>query len=291
MSNKKNAQLIDFPSFGGGVVLEEDKSKEEDDFPTLEDGAIPRPGEVVELEPRDDEKEIVFSIGLVPGAPDEVVLDEDEEEPEIVKEGPKEEIDEWNWEKSHGVGKFLHWLKGMIDNVPGHSGKHITGIQRATAYFKRLEKEVGRAMSKDFKREIDAAKAQEASNIIKEGLKNLNNRLNKLLEKEKKSRGEYKVDITKIAETSTLGNIQIVVPYMVSLIARACIDASVQGGKDMKDTFEKLGKEYKLDKREEAQVIHLIKDMGYPLMIDRLRLLDDSLKTDGDGEFIKNYPA
>jgi len=26
-------------------------------------------------------------------------------------------------------------------------------------------------------------------------------------------------------------------------------------------------------------------------MIDRLRLLDDSLKTDGDGEFIKNYPA
>ena len=275
MSNKKNAQLIEFPI------------------------PIPSPeGEPVVLDEPQEDEEIIFTIGLVPGAPDEVILgepDEDEEEDEelqeIIMEEP-EEIDDWNWEKSHGVGKFLHWLKHMIDNTPNHDGKATTGVERALSYFKRLDTEISRAMSKDFKREIDFAKAQEARNLIRDGLNKLNDRLKKLLEKENKKKAFEKNDLIKEAETSTTGNIQRVVPYIISFIARACIDASVQGGKDMKDTFEKLGKEYTLDKREKVQVIQLIKDMNYPLTIDRIRILDGVLDiNDGEGEWIKGYQA
>jgi len=275
MSNKKNAQLIEFPI------------------------PIPSPeGEPVVLDEPQEDEEIIFTIGLVPGAPDEVILgepDEDEEEDEelqeIIMEEP-EEIDDWNWEKSHGVGKFLHWLKHMIDSTPNHDGKATTGVERALSYFKRLDTEISRAMSKDFKREIDFAKAQEARNLIRDGLNKLNDRLKKLLEKENKKKAFEKNDLIKEAETSTTGNIQIVVPYIISFIARACIDASVQGGKDMKDTFEKLGKEYTLDKREKVQVIQLIKDMNYPLTLDRIRILDGILDIDdGEGEWIKGNHA
>jgi hypothetical protein len=270
MSNKK-AQLIEFPT-----------------------PITPSEGEAVVLDDEPQEEEVIFTIGLVPGAPDEVILgepdDDDEEEVQEVTLEP-EEIDEWNWEKSHGVKKFLHWLRDMIDGTPSHSGKDTTGIERALSYFKRLDTEVSKAMSKDFKREIDSAKAQEARDMIRDGLDKLSGRLEKLLKKTKKRASETN-DLIKEAETTTTGNIQIVVPYMISFVARTCIDASVQGGKDMKDTFEKLGKEYNLDKREKVQVIQLIKDMNYPLTIDRIRILDGVLDiNDGEGEWIKGYQA
>jgi len=284
MSNKKYAQqVIEFPM----QQMQGPQAIELAEKPQCHHDHDEKEGE---------EEEIIFVIGLVPGAPDEVILgepDEDEEVQEVsLEEEQQEEIDEWHWEKSHGVGKFLHWLKSMIDNTPPHDGKSIGGLKRASSYFDRLKKEIDKAMSQDFKREIDAAKAEEARDMIIEELDKLSKRLQKIISKKEKKAGNERGDLIKEAETSMVGNIQVVVPYLISFIARVCIEASVQGGKDMKDTFEKLGKEYKLDKREQVQVIQLIKDMNYPLNLNRIRILDGILDiNDGEGEWIKGYQA
>jgi hypothetical protein len=60
----------------------------------------------------------------------------------------------------------------------------------------------------------------------------------------------------------------------------------------MKDTFVKLAKEYKLDRREKVQVIQLIKDMGYPLVLDRLRVFEGKLEMNNpEGEFTSQFYA
>ena len=56
--------------------------------------------------------------------------------------------------------------------------------------------------------------------------------------------------------------------------------------------FTKLGNDYKLDNREKMQVIALLKDMGYPFIVDRGNLDKDDIDvTIGEGERNKQYYA
>ncbi len=286
------------PSPGDSFVVMDDRS----------DTSKPQELLVMDEEPKntiviDDDGEVTFSINTIPGAPADLVLDDDddesksiESEPEEITEATETDGDVWGWEKSHGIGKFIAWLKSMIENVPSHSGSDTTGVERAIAYFERLNGEISRAMRRDFKKEIDAAKAEEARTMIEDGIKRLTDRLERLREKKfKKSRkkaGFESGNLVKTAETSFTGGITVNVPYFISFVARTCIDASVQAGKDMKETFIKLSSEYKLDKREKVQVIQLIKDMGYPLVMDRIRINEGKLELkDKDGEFMAQFPA
>ena len=101
---------------------------------------------VVEMNP----EEVVFNINVVPGAPEDVDLEGDIEERESLsedevseeEENEEEETDEWHWEKSHGLIGFLKWVKGMLDNIPTHSGKITTGIERVIPYLGRINKEI-----------------------------------------------------------------------------------------------------------------------------------------------------
>lgn len=251
--------------------------------------------EVLEIEEVEDgpKTEIVFTLNAIPGAPKDLVVEDEEENEEPEEEQPEieEEVDSWVWEKSHGTSKFINWLKEMIEKVPAHSGTDTTGIERAMSYFERLNTEISKAMRKDYKNEIDAAKAEEARSMIEDGLKRLRDRLERLHEKKFK-KIKKKAGITKTADTSFTGGMSVNIPYFISMIARICINATVSSGKDMSDIFSKLVDKYKLDNREQLQIVQLIKDMGYPLTIDRMKLEKDSFDpSDNDGEFAANYLA
>ena len=251
--------------------------------------------EVLEIEEVEDgpKTEIVFTLNAIPGAPKDLVVEDEEEgeEPEEEQTEIEEEVDSWVWEKSHGTSKFINWLKEMIEKVPAHSGTDTTGIERAMSYFERLNTEISKAMRKDYKNEIDAAKAEEARSMIEDGLKRLRDRLERLHEKKFK-KIKKKAGITKTADTSFTGGMSVNIPYFISMIARICINATVSSGKDMSDIFSKLVDKYKLDNREQLQIVQLIKDMGYPLTIDRMKLEKDSFDpSDNDGEFAANYLA
>ncbi len=297
MTNKK-AQVVSIPipvgpKPGDSFIVEDD-----DQFDKSILDLIEKDDEPTNVDVKTDE--VVFNINLIPGAPEDIVLDDDnDEESEISKEQQEEiieEINSWDWEKSHGTSKFLTWLKGMIEGVPSHSGSDTTGVERAIAYFEKLNVEISRAMRKDFKREIDASKAEEARSMIEDGLKRLSDRLERLRQKKfnknRKKADQEQDGLVKTAETSFTGRIQVNVPYFISFLARTCVDASIQGGKDMRDTFVKLASEYKLDKREKVQVIQLIKDMGYPLVMDRIRINEGKLDmAEKGGEFLAQYPS
>jgi hypothetical protein len=231
-------------------------------------------------DPEDVEpKEIFFKLDLIPGAIEDEFIEE--EEPVEIEEEIPEDVDPWDWERQGGTPSFLDWIQRMFEGVPKHSGKDTTGVERALAYFERLDREISNAMKKDYKREIDAAKAEQAREEIEKGITNLIDRLEKLKTKKfRRRRGKkaaFESSLVKEAETTTTGKIIVTVPYFISNIARACIESVVQAGKDMEECYNKFAKDYDLDNREKFQLATLIKDMGYPVLLDRVNFGEDDI--------------
>lgn len=276
---EKKAQFLDFPFIT--EVLEkpqkEDKENDEKSFDHID--VVDFDVKEVKEEGLDEpKKEITFKLDLVPGA-DEDTVEVLEDEPVEMDEKTNTPVDDWDWEGYGGTGKFLEWLQERFQTIPRHTGQDTTGVERALAYFERLKAEVRRAMRKDFKREIDARKAEEALEEIHKGVERLEERLEKLetrkFKRNKKKNSAFQAQLVKNADTVTTGKIMVAVPYLISNVARSCIEATVQGGKDIEDVFKKTAEELKLDKREKYQVACLIKDMGYPMMLDRVNPFKD----------------
>ncbi|MFZ4795899.1 MAG: hypothetical protein ACOYMA_00300 [Bacteroidia bacterium] len=265
-----NDDDFDFPFSAEVDECETDNDNDDADDDTADEDYIEEESqiEVSEHGDKGEPKTYIFKLDIVPGAGSDTV-EEMQEEVEI-DEKTNTPVDDWDWE-SGGLSKFLEWLEVRFKGIPQHKGQDTTGVERALAYFQRLDTEISRAMKKDYKREIDASSAEEARTEIMNGMDRLIERLEKLRNKKfKKNKKAGYNAFVKTAETSTTGRMIVNVPYFISNVARTCIDATVQGGKDMEEVFVKVAKEYDLDKREKSQVVQLIKDMGYPMMLDRV---------------------
>jgi len=250
-----------------------------------------------ELEEGSGEGEIVFLVPEIPGADGEdldfgLEVDEPEEEIEV------EEKDPWDWQ-SLGLGSFLTWLSGMIENTPRHTGRDTTGIEKVIAYFEALNKEISKAMRSDYRNEIDSAKAEEARAQIEDGLERLIDRLEKLRitkykRHAKNKKAGYSAEFVKEGQKAThVGGIVVTVPLLISTIARACINGTVSAGHDIEDSFKKFSDMYKLSTREKAEVIQLMSDMGYPIRRDRGVLLDEEINTTSSDnvDWAANFPS
>jgi len=230
--------------------------------------------EEVESHPNEEQVEIsipaedvIFVVDKIPGAPEAEEIEEEEADEEVIID--EEASNEWKW--SHC--EFIDWLKKMIEGVPKHSGYDSTGLEKAISYFEALNKEISRAMRTDFKNEIDSAKAEKAREQIEEGINRLLERLERVTAqkyKRKKKGWAEELGFVKEAQKHTkINGITITVPLLISTIARICINGTVSAGHDIEDMFEKLCKEYSLDKREKLELNQLLRDMGYPIRGDR----------------------
>lgn len=56
----------------------------------------------------------------------------------------------------------------------------------------------------------------------------------------------------------------VVDPFIASIV-RLCINAKVQGGKNIEDTYSYLQTKYGLNQREKLQVLYVLSDSGYPI--------------------------
>lgn len=251
----------------------------------------------------DDEEEdvVIFSLPFLPGADDDTDIEVDDDlDIEEEQEVEVEEADPWNWEKSHGLQGFLQWLFDMINSVPRHSGRDSSGVYRAISYFEALEKEITKAMRKDFKGIVDAAKAEEARTQIFDGLERLQERL-KLLEENKFNRGKNKKKaddeqdglVKEAQKVAGVNGIVVTVPLLISSIARACINGTVSAGHSMEDSFHKFADKYKLNNREKFELVTLIQDLGYPVRIDRIAINSDGYdpKRSDNIDFMANFPG
>ena len=254
-----------------------------------------------------DPKELIFVLPDIPGAEgepmDEVFMGpigEDEGEAEET-EVESEPADPWDWMKQGGPGKFLHWLHSMMTNVPRHTGRDTTGLEKAISYFEALDKEITKAMRVDFHNEIDSAKAEEARAQIEDGLERLLDRLERVrvtkykrhAKKNKKKAEEQTGMLVKEAKHTHVGGIVVTVPLLISRLARICINGMVNAGHDIENSFKKLSEKYDLTKREQAELLQLLDDMGYPVRRDRGYDIDDDVDiTSSDNyDWAANYPG
>jgi hypothetical protein len=274
-----------FESRGLPATTEAEEAVERIDEPSSAEGvgeAAVNDGNDVEvvLEFDDpDMKPITFELEEIPGAGDlgdDIEAEEGDIEVEEEEEVEVEEPEAWDW-SSRGLAQFLPWLSGMMQGVPRHTGHDTTGLEKAIAYFELLDKEITKAMRQDFKNEISSADAERAREQIEDGLERLVERLEKVngskyKRKAKKNKKAWTVasGLVKEAQKATnITGITITVPLLISRIARVCINGMVSAGHDIEDLYARQVKGYGLDKREQAEVMQLLADMGYPLRQDR----------------------
>lgn len=251
--------------------------------------------------------EIEIHLDKLPGAPDgpdpepepvlEVVEEEEEEEKNDTDKSDdnSKKSDKWDW-ASKGADGFIVWIKERFDTVPVHSGYDTAGLERAISYLDKLDAEISKAMRLDLDGDLDANKIEQVRSEIDEGISRLQSRLD-LIKSNKKSKRKKKSDyinqsIIKEAQKITgVQGIYVVAPLFISRIARVCINGTVSAGHDIEDLYEKQVKKYKLNEREQAEVMQLLADMGYPLRQDRGFMPDeDDLTVFENGmDWAQNY--
>lgn len=247
-----------------------------------------------------DAGDIEIIIADLPGAPAGSQDPKEEESLEVVdkdsesvdsdnndaKKSKKNE--KWDWE-SKGPQGFIVWIKERIDNVPTHSGQDSAGLERAISYMEKLDNEISRAMRLDLDGELDADKIEEVRAKIDDGLSRLYARLEKVrkVSKKRRKKSEYKSS-ELIKEGQKITGVQgvfVTVDLLTSRIARVCINGMISAGHDIEDIYNNQIKKYNLNNREQAQVMQLLADMGYPLRQDRGYLPDEDIDTSSSDNF------
>lgn len=237
--------------------------------------------------------EVIIDIDFsdLPGAPEgttdpEPVIEvKDTEDNLTVDEDPAKSAknEKWDWGKRGPTG-FIAWVKERCDDVPRHSGYDSAGLERAIAYLDRLDGEVSKAMRMDLDGELDADQIEKVRAIIDNGVERLQDRLDKVKSSKKKTRkkksGLEVEGLVKEAQKVTgVQGIYIVAPLFASRIARVCINGMVSAGHDIEDLYARQVKKYNLNDREQAEVMQLLADMGYPLRQDRGFMPDEEVDT------------
>jgi len=235
-----------------------------------------------------------FVLPLVPGGEEQAEL---EEPAEILVEAPEDDIvvetDPWKW----SLGDFIEWLNAKMVGIPKHTGKDTTGIERAIAYLHRLDREISNAVKTDLDGVLPISDLEKARESIHDGIKRLDKRYDKLMEtrysKKKKKKKESSDEEALVKEAAKAAKFTVVVPLFIASMARTCINSMVSAGKDIEDCFQKLAKEYEFTKREEAELIQLLADMGYAMRRPRGYPLDAEIDTTSvdNLDYMANYPG
>ena len=265
MSLYKQAQFLDandFENFGDEdeVVLYEEK-------PSMED--------VVELhqpdEAKDSSVEITFKLPTLPGSdadmPIEVSTNDNIEVENDTKKDKNdlqsEELEVQDPWKSPVPSGILQWVHNRLQNLPRHSGTETTGMERTVAALKRINNEISKAIANDYNGEVDIGKLEQARKEIMDGINRLEQAIKKIDSGYKGKKADIEDGLVKEAKQTHVGGIIITVPLLISRIARVCINSMVSGGHDIERVVNAQIKEYSLDKREQAELMQLLEDMGY----------------------------
>lgn len=291
MSLYKSAQLLadDFENFADEdeVVLYEEK-------PSMED--------VVELHQPTDAVEIKFKLPTLPGSDADMPLEvSTDDNVEVESKGKKDKddnkveelevVDPW---KPPSPSAILNWVHERLQNLPRHSGRETTGIERTIAVMKRINNEISKAIANDYNGEVDIARLEEARKEIFDGIHRLEEAREKLDNGYKGKKAADEDGLVKEAKQTHVGGIIITVPILISRIAKVCINSMVSGGKDIERTFDAQVKEWNLDRREQAELMELLEQMGYAqTRRDRAFPADHHMeyKSSDNFDFPPNYPA
>lgn len=299
----KSSQLLDgldakddFENFGDEdeVVLYDEKPSKDD---------------VIEMHQPEEKARLSFELGPIPGSDAPALLevstdDDDEEEAKgkdknDLAEGSEMEVKDPSDFRSYKPAEYPTWVHYMFQNLPRHSGRETTGIERCISYLKRLDSDISKAIASDYKGEADIGVMEEARREIYAAIERLEDALENIKNtsyKKKKAAAIVvsETDLVKEGQKATaVGGIIVTVPIFISRLARICINGSVSAGHDIEDLYGRLVKKYALDNQQQAELMQLLFDMGYPLRRDRGYNVDELIdETSSDNfDWSAQYPS
>jgi hypothetical protein len=251
----------------------------------------------------------VFVVNEIPGASqieeisesvEEILADEKtEDENKIIDKPVEKPKDKWDYKTTHGLKNIIDWAQQMVQEVPEHTGSDVGGLKRAAKYVEKIISKLLEAIENDLDGELDAKKIDDAVSKLEDARDRIKTRLEKIskLKSKKASPLEYKLTKVaakdKTAASNIVDGVVVVVPLLTSRLARICIKSSMQGGHDLTEVFNYLVKKFKYNEREEAELVQLLEDMGYPLpTYDRGEDIHDTYdQTEFDKEYNPRYPG
>lgn len=217
-----------------------------------------------------------------------------------VQEEPK------SWLQSKKVEQFVQFLDEQIAKIPTvqHAQGNLSKMENAAARWKKLNNYCSEAMRSDFDGVLDVDDIDKKRQQIEFNMDALQDAIDSLhamkqtrrqQRRQHRRRADEDFDdtMTKEATAPHFTGFQMVVTPFQRAIVGALINGKVSGGRNIEELWSEAKEKYKMDAREELEVLQLLADMGYPEFKDRLRLGDDEnpSRKDGFGEWASNYYA
>lgn len=285
MSLAKRAQYWEDEPTSDEIFAAEDG---EDEIEADIDVEEQEPEESVLLQIGDPEPvitEFSLTLPLVPGSDiekddlNELSVEEPEDEVKV------EERDMWDYGP---ISNLLNWVENIFKKIPRHNGYDVSGLERAISFLVNIEKVISKAVRSDLKDELDIAKVEKARTEIRDGIDRLIERRDRIENGRKKTKKKSEADNILVKEAQKItgvGKIVITVPLIISRAARVCINGVVSAGHDLGDMYDRQVKQYKFDTIQQAELLQLLEDMGYPLKRDRGFLPDDKIDPSSSDNF------
>jgi hypothetical protein len=215
----------------------------------------------------------------------------------------EEEKEDVNWLSSGKPKHFMVFLVNEMKRFPNPNDVvgNASKIEQALGQWKRLNSHCSRALRGDYDGEIDVGLVDKARTLIEQHVERLEdmldgmNRLKQNRRQLRRRRGDDEQDgLTKEGASPAFYGFQINITPFQAALARAFINGVVSSGRNMDEMWEAMKKKYKLNDRDELEMVQVLYDMGYPEFKDRLRIgeeTDDPSRTKGYGEWMSNYYA
>lgn len=184
----------------------------------------------------------------------------------------KSDIEVSMWKDANA---FLVYLRRALGTVPPVAEGSRNSLKRAVAYYDNLLAEVEGTIIKDAEyvdfNELQVSELDHIDNAIVTARNALVEKLEKVT--------EGNIDRQQfVKKASTPANVVYTVDPFLKAIAMTCINAKVQGGKNIEEIYKILKAKYEMDEREDLAVLQILRDSGYPIRHSFMEGSDDMIE-------------
>jgi len=206
-----------------------------------------------------------------------------------------------SYRETKDVKQFMDFLKSEMARIPAFEAArgNQSLMERSLGQWKSLDGHCSQALRGDYDGTIDVETLDKARQFIESTIDALEDALHAMTEmkrsrkKQRRRRGEADHDMTKEATAPHFSGFQMVITPFQRAIVGSLINGKVSGGRNMEELYEEATKKYKLNDREQLEILAILADFGYPIFKDRLRVGDseDPSRAEGFGEWQSQYQA
>lgn len=229
-----------------------------------------------------------------------------EEEYQMTFEEPVQQsyVKDESWLDNKDVSKFVQFLQEQMSKIPTlqQAQGNLSKMENALARWKKLDNYCSEALRGDFHATLDADDIDKKRQIIETNMDNLQDGIDSIhamkqtrrqQRRQHRRRADEDFDITKEATAPRFNGFQMVITPFQRAIVGALINGKVSGGRNIEELWKDVKEKYKMDDREELEILQILADFGYPEFKDRLRVgeNEDPSRDSGFGEWSSQYYA